>query len=575
MKKFTFGTPEELTPSKFCDNFSYTETNVSYPRENFVFHRTPGGCTIEFPLEDDCQIFGFGLQLKQFNHRGHALRLATNADPVTANGESHAPVPFFVTNKGYGMYFDTARYVEFDCGKQKNPAWTGIQVETAEGGAAATTDALYANRQMTSAYMSVRIPAAAGIDIYVIEGDTITDIVAQYNMLAGGGPDVPEWGLGMLYRCYFSWDAEKIMSVADYFRDNNIPCDIIGLEPGWHTHAYSCTYKWSDRYPEPDVFIRYLKERGFHINLWEHAFTHPDAAIFNDIAPYSGDYMVWGGVVPDFATPEARKIFADYHRKALIDHGIDGFKLDECDSSDNTGGWSFPLTTRFPSGLDGEQYHSLFGTLYAKTLLEALGENKTFSEVRQMGSLAAPYPFVLYSDLYDHKDFIRGIVNAGFSGLLWAPEFREAHSKEDCIRRMQVLVFSAQCLVNAWNYDGIPWVVHECEDEVRALLELRYKLIPQLKIAFDAYRDTGKPPIRALVMDYTNDSTTYGIDDEYLFCDDLLVAPIASGTGDARDVYLPRESEWADYFTGEKIETPESGWIHVETTNIPVYRRIK
>lgn len=574
MKKITFGTPEELTPSKFCDKFNYTETDISYPVENFTFRRTPGGCTIEFPLEDDCQIFGFGLQLKQFNHKGHSLRLVTNADPVTANGESHAPVPFFVTNKGYGMYFDTARYAEFYCGKQKNPALTGIRAETSEGGAAATTDELYANRKVTSAYMSVRIPTAAGIDIYVIEGDTITDIVKQYNMLSGGGPDVPEWGLGLLYRCYYAWDAEKIKSVADYFRDSNIPCDIIGLEPGWHTHAYSCTYKWSDRYPDPDGFIGYLKERGFHINLWEHAFTHPDAPIFGDIAPHAGDYMVWGGVVPDFATPEARKIFADYHRRTFIERGIDGFKLDECDSSDNTGSWSFPLSAQFPSGLDGEQYHSLFGTLYAKTLLEALGENKTLSEVRQMGALAASYPFVLYSDLYDHRDFIRGVVNSGFSGLLWAPEFRSAQSKEDCIRRMQAVVFSVQCLVNAWNYDGIPWVVHECEDEVRELIELRYKLIPKLKAAFDEYRDTGKPPIRALVMDYTDDSATYDIDDEYLFCDDLLVAPIASGTGDERDVYLPRADRWADYFTGEEIEVPENGRIHVRTASIPVYRRI-
>ena len=62
-------------------------------------------------------------------------------------------------------------------------------------------------------------------------------------------------------------------------------------------------------------------------------------------------------------------------------------------------------------------------------MLDALGEQKTLSEIRQMGALAAPYPFVLYSDLYDHRDFIRGQVNAGFSGLLWTPEFRQAETK--------------------------------------------------------------------------------------------------------------------------------------------------
>ncbi len=219
-------------------------------------------------------------------------------------------------------------------------------------------------------------------------------------------------------------------------------------------------------------------------------------------------------------------------------------------------------------------FDGFLGTLYAKTLLKALGENKTLSEIRQMGALAASYPFVLYSDLYDHRDFIRGVVNSGFSGLLWSPEFRSANSKEECIRRIQAIVFSVQCLVNAWNYDGIPWVIFDCEDEVRELIELRYSLIPKLKAAFDEYRDTGKPPIRALVMDYTGDPATYTIDNEYLFCDDLLVAPIAAGTGDERDVYLPVSAKWADFFTGEEIDLPENGVIHVNTKGIPVYKRI-
>lgn len=571
MKKFTFGTPEELVPSRFCDSFNDVETDVSYPAARFTFKKIPSGCVLEFPIEDDCHIFGFGLQLKQFDHRGRKLRLDVNADPVAADGESHAPVPFFVTNKGYGMYFDTARYAEFYCGKQKN---TGAMAAHSNGGSAGSEAELYAVRKDSELIMSVRIPVAAGVDVYVIEGDTITEIVSQYNMLAGGGPEVPEWALGLIYRCYYKWDAEKIKETADYFRDHQIPCDMIGLEPGWHTHAYSCTYQWSDKYPNPDEFIAYLKDRNFHINLWEHAFVHPDAEIHDALIPHSGDWLVWGGLVPDFATPEGRRIFADYHRTKLVDHGIDGFKLDECDSSDFTGSWSFPLSSEFPSGLDGEQYHSLFGTLYAKTILDALGEQQTLSEVRQMGALAAPYPFVLYSDLYDHRDFIRGLVNSGFSGLLWTPEFRQAETREECIRRIQCTVFSCQFLVNSWNYDGIPWVIFDCEDEVRELIQLRYQLIPMLKKAFEVYHATGKPPIRALVMDYTQDDATYTIDDEYMFCEELLVAPIAANTGDQRSVYLPRAARWADFYTGEEIALPENGVIQVNTKRIPVYRKI-
>ena len=573
MKRYTFGTPEKFVPSYFCRDFRYEETEVRYPVGNFTFGLLDSGCTLEFPIEDDCHIFGFGLQIKDLDHRGRKLRLDVNADPPGSTGESHAPVPFFVTNKGYGMYFDTARYAEFYCGKQKNRA---SRRSVSEGGAAGSEAELYAVRNEQELTVSVRIPAAKGIDVYVIEGDTITDIVSQYNMLAGGGPVVPEWGLGMLYRCYYRWGAEEIMKVADYFRRSRIPCDTLGLEPGWHSHSYSCSYTWNrELYPDPDGFIAYLRQRGFHLNLWEQAFVHPTAPFHEAMAPFSGDWLVWGGLVPDFSLPEARKLFADYHRQQLIAKGIDGFKLDECDSSDYTGSWSFPLSSRFPSGLEGDQYHSLLGTLFCRTLLEALDGNATLSEIRSMGALAAPYPFVLYSDLYDHKDFIRGLVNSGFSGLLWAPEFRSSATKEEAIRRMQCVIFSAHCLVNAWNYEGIPWVELDCEEEFRELLELRYSLIPMLKEAFDRYHETGKPPIRALVMDFTDDEKTYTVDDEFLFCEDILVAPIAAGYPDERDVYLPRSARWADFFTGEEIRVPEDGIIHVETNGIPVYRKIR
>ena len=565
MKKLTFGTPESLTPSRFCPTFCYEETEGS-PRE-FTFRQVNSGCVLEFPLEEDTHIFGFGLQLKQFDHTGHKLTLRVNADPVSPNGESHAPVPFFVTNKGYGIYFDTARYATFTCGVKKPGGGA------TEGGnlPATSTAELYAARTGGERWMSVHIPVAQGIDIYVIEGDSITDIVSQYNRLAGGGPTVPDWGLGVLYRCCTRYNEAQVRAMADYFRTHDIPCDILGLEPGWQTCTYSCSFMWDPgRFPDPAGLLRDLRAGGYHVNVWEHAFTHPTSPIYEELAPYSGDYAVWEGLVPDLSLPEARAIFAEHQRKTVVDIGVDGFKLDECDGSDNTGGWSFPLHTAFPSGLDGEQYHSLFGTLYAQTMQQALGDTPTLSEVRQMGALAAPYPFVLYSDLYDHRDFVRGVTTASLSGLLWSPEVRHAESKKDLIRRLQTVVFSVQCLINAWYCDEVPWKDWDCEEEVRELLRLRGRLVPRLKEAFEAYRTTGKPPIRALVMDYSNDPETYAIDDEYLFGDDLLVAPIIGTESDEREVYLPA-GQWVDFFTDQPVE---SGRFTVCTEGIPVYKRI-
>lgn len=569
MKKITFGTPEEFVPSKFCSGFNYMESDVAFETNQIVFKKVTKGIIIEWKVDADTQVFGFGLQLKRFNFSGYKVITRVNADPVSPCGESHAPVPFLLTNKGYGIYFDTARYAEFYCGRKKvNEEAKADNIATIK----TTTDELYAARQLEGmTWMSVFIPHVEGIDMYVIEGNTITDIVSQYNMLSGGGPDVPEWGLGVIYRCCTSYNEEGVRKTAKYFRDSDIPCDILGLEPGWQSSAYSCSFVWSEgRYPNPKKLIKDLREEGYHVNVWEHAFTHPSSPIFDELKPYSGDYQVWGGLVPDFSLPEAKKIFAEHQRKELVQLGVDGFKLDECDGSDNGGGWTFPNHTAFPSGLDGEQYHSLFGTLYAKTMMQTLEGKQTFSESRNMGALAASYPFVLYSDLYDHRDFVRGTVTSGMSGLLWSPEVRHAENKKDLLRRLQSVVFSAQCLINGWYCSEVPWKELDCEDEVRELLKLRKTLVPMLKEAFDCYRDTGKPPIRALVMDYTDDDEVYKIDDEYMFCDNLLVAPIIGIESDEREVYLPA-GKWEDFFTGDEVK---AGRFTVCTEGIPVYRKI-
>lgn len=567
MKKITFGTPEKHVPSHFCQCFNYVEKNVNYPIELISFKLTSAGCHLELPVRQGEQFFGLGLQLKAFNLTGKHFVTRVNSDPVAATGDSHAPVPFFVSTLGYGVYLDTARYVDFDFGKKKASGSVSIAPENR---IMTSTDELYAVKDIEDgAVVSIRIPAAKGIDVYIIEGNSITDVVSQYNMLSGGGCTAPEWALGTLYRCCSKYSQEQIEQTADYFIDKKIPCSILGLEPGWQTHSYSCSFKWNtELYPDPEAMVNKLTDKGFHINLWEHAFTHPSSDIYGELKDSGkyGDYEVWGGLVPDFTFDATKDIFVNHHKNKVLFGKIDGFKLDECDGSDYTRGWSFPLASEFPSGLDGELYHSLFGTLYMQTMLKALDGKETLSEVRNAGALAAPYPFVLYSDLYDHKDFIRGLTTAGFSGLLWTPELRHANSKEDLLRRMQSTVFSPQCLINGWYCDKLPWLDYDCEDEVRELLCERVRLIPKLIAAYERYHNEGVPPVRALVSDYSNDPETYKIDDQYMFCDDMLVAPMVCGES-TRKFYLP-EGTWRDYYSNTVYS---NGWHQITTDKIPVF----
>ncbi len=571
MKKITFGTAEKFVPAKYCKNLKYNETPVKYNTEKIEFSVTSKGCRLKFPVSENEQIYGFGLQLKEFNHRNARLRLTVNSDPVAATGDSHAPVPFFATTNGYGVYIDTARSIEVYCAMPQKR----FRAENENGKSAVrlTTDELYAKAENNnSGSIVVDIPAASGIDIYIFEGETITDIVAQYNMFSGGGADIPEWGLGVLYRAYGRSAQGDIKALAEYFEKSEMPVDTIGFEPGWQSASYPCTYVWNDdNFPNYIEIVDYLKSKGYHINLWEHAYVRATSPLYEPLYDLSGDYEVWNGLVPDFSLEEARSIFAEYHKKNFVDIGIDGFKLDECDGSDFCGSdWCFPNCAEFPSGMDGEQYHNLFGTLYMQAIMQALSGKKTLSQVRSAGALCASYPFVLYSDLYDLPDFVRGVVNSGFSGILWTPEVRHAKTKKEFIRRLQANVFSCQCIINAWYCPEVPWKDLDCENEVRELLNLRKSLVPMLKKAFDKYRDTGVAPIRALVSDYTYDENTFEIDNEYIFCDDLIVCPMPL-EADEREVYLP-QGNWRDFWTKEKVN---SGKFTVATENIPVFEKVQ
>lgn len=568
VKKLVFGKPEKIKPSRYCKKFNYCEGEISYNLSEIKFSMTKRGCVLEFPFKGDEHIYGLGLQLKQFDFKGKHAKLKVNCDPVAPTGDSHAPVPFFVSTSGYGVYFDTARYVEFDFGRRKKHASNVVNSDT---GIKLNTKDLYSVQNTDDSIITVCIPVAKGIELYIFEGNTITDIISEYNRLSGGGCDVPEWGFGLYYRCCATYNQNQVNYAVSYFKEKKIPCSVIGIEPGWQTKSYPCSYEWNTAlFPNPKKMIDNIYQQGCHINLWEHAFVNRKSSIYDKLKNYSGNYTVWDGLVPDFTIKKAREIFSEQHNEN-VDFGIiDGYKLDECDNGDYTGGWSFPDCSLFPSGADGEQYHSLFGTLYMQTVLQTLKGRATYSEVRNAGALCSSYPFVLYSDLYNHEDFIRGVVSSGFSGLLWTPEVRHADSKEEFVRRLQTAVFSAQCLINGWYCEEFPWLNFDCENELRRWVNEREKLKPYLKKAFEEYKCIGKPPIRALVCDYTTDENTYGIDDEYIFCDEFIVAPIKAGE-ESRKVYLP-EGKWVNYFSG-KAEF--SGWFEVKTEDIPVYRKLK
>ena len=586
----TLGTPERYTPVSSRLVPPQTPAFQKLPHVNAVpigpisGRRIARGFVVQLPLRADEQVYGFGLQFLSFAQRGKKKVARVNADPKIDTGDSHAPVPFYVTTEGIGILIDTARYANFYFGDARPKPTHPVS-----GVSQANPDPNYThNLEMKSeGRITVDVPHAAGVDVYLFAGPTMLDAVKRYNVFSGGGVVPPEWGLGFWYRVDARATQQSALGFAREFRNSKIPCDVIGLEPGWQTHAYSCTFVWNnDRFPDPHAFVRSAQQMNYKVNLWEHAFTHPASPLFPAIEPHSGNYGVWGGLVPDFAGAPAREAFGAYHDKNFIEMGISGFKIDECDNSDYTGGWSFPECSSFPSGVDGEQMHSVFGLRYQMALWEQFRKRSqaTYCLVRSSGALASPYPFVLYSDLYEHRQFIRALVNSGFSGLLWCPEVRDAVSEEDLIRRLQSVVFSPLAMVNGWYIKNPPWKQlnrqknnagqllddwQSLEALCREIISWRMQLVPYLTAAFERYAEDGTPPFRALVLDAPRESRLYSVDDQYMVGDRMMVAPLFAGEP-GRRVVMP-EGAWHDFWTGAAIQGGTELSVPASTERIPVY----
>ncbi len=521
------------------------------------------GCALQLPIAKSERFYGLGLSTSTFELSGRKAWIVPSDHPEEPTNESHAPEPFFVSSRGYGVYIDTARYAALSFGN-------------------------VAARDSDKQTILADIPGARGIDVYIFAGPTALEAVQRYNLFAGGGAVPPLWGLGIAYRGKGDSSAADILKLAKSFRDDDIPCDIFGVEPGWQTQTYSSSFLWNlKKFPEPKAFIDQMHAMDFRMSFWEHPFTHPTSPIHEALKPFSGNFLVWNGLVPDFATPQARQIFLGQQNESLFSKGVDSVKIDEVDNQPfKPDPWSFPDSSQFPSGLDGEQMHSMFGILCQQTMLAPFKEKnrRTWGLVRDSHALSAPLPYTVYSDSYTSQDYVRGLAKSGFGGHMWTPEVRDATSVSDLVRRVQTVIFSPYAMINCWYMKMPPWQQIDADKSnagqrmpeateatrlVRKAFQLRMSLAPYLYSAFNEYHRSGLPPIRALLLDYPKDTEFANIDDQFMFGPSLMVAPMSGGEA-KRSVYFPT-GDWFDFATGEKIAGGRRIDIAKSLDDLPLY----
>jgi len=584
--KNIIGTPSSLSLLRASGRIPRTATLDTMEASGFpldadeiITYESGHKTYIRLPLDREEQIYGLGLQFKSIHRRGQILRLHVDHYGREDNGRTHAPVPFFVSSKGYGVLIDAARYIDMYIGTgvrkdSKNPP--PLQDRNTDPGWSA---------RPYSDNIEIMVPEE-GVRIYVFEGPDMLKAIQRFNLFCGGGIIPPKWGLGFWQRTPTLFNQQDVSDEIRSFNERGFPLDVIGLEPGWHSRAYPCTFEWDpDRFPNPAGFTDTLLNEGIHLNLWMNPYLSPEGSLYNKMEPWSGTHTVWNGIVPDYTLEEPRNIMQRHLQKHQIDIGISGFKIDELDGYDV---WLWPDAAQFPSGYDGEQLRQVYGLLTMDLIRDLYREKnqRTYGLVRAANAGATSMPFVIYNDYYSHPDFITALINSSFSGILWTPEVRSSGSAEEWLRRFQTVCFSPLAMINAWADGTKPWSFPEVEKEVRYFALLRMQLLPYLYSTFADYYFKGIPPFRAMVLETGfADTTDYEhtdsgsnpykeavlkeIKDQYMVGNDLLIAPLFEFQKE-RSVVLP-QGNWFDFYTGEYAGNGELIFVQPGLDKIPVF----
>jgi alpha-D-xyloside xylohydrolase len=535
------------------------------PAGSCYAEKRQGNIYLRLPLQQEEQLFGLGLNFKTVQQRGTVHVLHVDHYGGTDNGRTHAPVPMYVSDKGYGVLINSARYITVYAG-------TGVRKDSDHPPPVydRNTDPGWESQPASDA-VEILVPGD-GTEVYVFAGHSAMEAVQRYNLFCGGGVLPPKWGLGFTERMATLSTGDQVRREADTFALKGFPLDFIGLEPGWQSKSYPCTFEWDhNRFPDPAAFTKEMLDKGIRLNLWLNPYLSPASPLYEKMKPLSGSHTVWNGLAPDMTLPEAAKIYRDLFEREHINIGISGYKIDEIDGYDN---WLWPDVATFPSGLSGEQMRQVFGLELQRLTSSWFRERnqRTYGLARGSNAGGVSLPYVIYDDYYDHRDFITALCNSSFIGVLWTPEVRSSATAEEWLRRMQSVCFSPMAMLNAWADGTKPWSYPEVDKQVNEVALLRMQLLPYLYTTFAQYYFEGKPPVRAMnLVDGFPIGMKEDVKDQFMLGDNLLVAPMFAGDK-KRKVVLPR-GKWYDFYSGKLAG--DGGVIEIEPglDRIPLYVR--
>jgi alpha-D-xyloside xylohydrolase len=503
-------------------------------------------------------VYGLGERFTAFVKNGQAVEI-WNRDGGTSSEQAYKNVPFYLTNRGYGVLVN-------------HPGRVGFEV---------------ASEQSSAVNFSV---AGESLEYLIFYGPSPKEVLEKYTALTGRPALPPAWSFGLWLTTSFitKYDEETVTGFIRGMAERGLPLSVFHFDCFWMREYRWCDFEWSrDEFPDPAGLLRRLKEHGLRVCVWINPYISQRSALFAEGADRgyllrkpNGDVWqtdLWqpGMGIVDFTHPGAAKWFAEKLR-ALQDLGVDCFKTDF--------GENIPTDVVYHDGSDPSRMHNYYTLLYNRTVFEALrekrgeGEAVLFARSATCGSQRYPVHWGgdCESTFEAMAESLRGGLSLGLSGFgFWSHDiggFVGTPSAALYKRWIAFGLLSSHSRLHGNASYRVPWLFdEEAVDVLRTFAKLKNRLMPYLYAQAAAAARSGHPMMRAMMLEFPEDPACDALDRQYMLGPSLLVAPVYSAEGDV-SYYLPR-GRWTDFFTGRTAEGPR--WIEEKRDylSIPLWVR--
>lgn len=513
----------------------------------------------ELSVGPEESIYGLGERFTAFAKNGQTVQ-TWNEDGGTASDIAYKSVPFYLSNRGYGVFVNHTGNVSFEVASEK------------------------------VGYVGFSVPGEE-LEYTFFYGPDLKNVLKSYTDLTGKPALPPAWSFGLWLSTSFTtnYDEATTSSFIEGMAERDIPLSVFHFDCFWMREFRWCDFEWDERvFPDTKAMLQRYKEKGLKICVWINPYVAQNTKMFQEgmregyLLKRADGKGVWqtdnwqaGMAVVDFTNPAACDWYCS-KLKRLIDVGVDCFKTDF--------GERIPVNVVYHDDSDPIAMHNYYTFLYNKCVFELLqrekgeGEAVLFARSATVGSQQFPVHWggdcmATYPSM---AETLRGGLSFAMSGFsFWSHDISgfESTATPDLYKRWAAFgLMSTHSRLHGSTSYRVPWLFDEEANEVvSAFTKLKCRLMPYIfSKSVQASRE-GVPVMRPMVLEFTHDPAVRYLDLQYMLGDSLLVAPVFSADSKVR-FYLP-EGRWTDLLSGQVREGGRWFEAQYDYFSMPLYIR--